>query len=343
MKKLFFAILSLVVLVIVGSACASYYFLMKLPILHRDIWVYVSPSTTTEDIYRQLADDGQISQKEIGYVQLAERFYHWKDGGALAENTGAYHLEAELPAARIVTRFLRHQQNPVRVTFNECRQVKDLAGKIADDMMCDSLSVLNAIFSPDFLEECATDSANVIGIFLPDTYETYWDISPDKFVRRMFSEYKKFWNEKRLQKAADLKLSPREVSIICSIAEEETQNRTERGVVARLYWNRLQIGMPLQADPTVKFAIGDFLLKRILNHHLEVDSPYNTYRVAGLPPGPIRMVEKQTIDALLDSKPHKYLYMCAKEDFSGTHNFAVSLAEHNHNAQKYHNALNKLK
>jgi UPF0755 protein len=133
------------------------------------------------------------------------------------------------------------------------------------------------------------------------------------------------------------------VSVLASIAEEETANRQERGTVARLYWNRLQKGMLLQADPTVKFAIGDFALKRILLRHLEVDSPYNTYRYAGLPPGPIRVVEKATIDTILNSRPNNYLYMCAKPDFSGRHNFATSLAEHLRNADAYHQALNARK
>ena len=156
----------------------------------------------------------------------------------------------------------------------------------------------------------------------------------------MLAEHRKFWNDERKAKAQNLGITPQQATIICSIAEEETQNRAERGVVARLYLNRLNIGMPLQADPTVKYAVGDFSLRRVLNIHLEKDSPYNTYKVAGLPPGPIRMVDKRTIDALLNSKPHKYLYMCAKEDFSGTHNFATSLGEHLRNAARYHAALN---
>lgn len=345
MKKKSSIILSVITAIIViavgGAAAAAYYYLMKLPVVHEDVWVYIDQNTSSTDIYKQL-EKGNMNLDELGYVQIAEKIYKKKEGGALENNHGAYLITAGMSASRVVTKILRHQQNPVKVTFNEARLIPDLAGKMSAKLMCDSVSMLKAILDPEFIAECETDEANVIGFFLPDTYEVYWDITPEKFVRRMLAEYKKFWNDERIAKANELGLTPKEATIICSIAEEETQNRAERGVVARLYLNRHNIGMPLQADPTVKYAVGDFSLRRVLNVHLEKDSPYNTYRYAGLPPGPIRIVDKRTINALLDSKPHKYLYMCAKEDFSGTHNFAVTLSEHLRNAARYHAALNQL-
>lgn len=344
MKKKTILILSLIVLFVLlafgGIAGYWGYTLMKKPVLHKDIWVYIDEDTNSSDIYKQL-ELGEMSLEELGYVQIAEKIYKKKEGGALENNHGAYHLESGLTAAKIVTRILRHQQSPIKMTFNEARLVSDLAGKMSSKLMTDSISMLKAILDPEFIKECDTDSANVIGFFLPDTYEVYWDITPEKFVRRMLSEYKKFWSDERIAKAEALGITPKQATIICSIAEEETQNRAERGVVARLYLNRLNIGMPLQADPTVKFAVGDFTIRRVLNSHLEKDSPYNTYKVAGLPPGPIRIVEKSTINSLLDSKPHNYLYMCAKEDFSGTHNFATNLSAHLQNAARYHAALDK--
>lgn len=341
-KKAIIIITILVIIVFAALGCVAgygFFYLMKKPVLHKDIWVYIDKNTTTTSIYQQL-QEGDMTLDELGYVQIAEKVYKKKEGGALENNHGAYHLEAGMTASRIVTRILRHQQTPVKITFNEARLVTDLASKMSARLMTDSVAMLNAIYAPEFIEECGTDSANIIGFFLPDTYEVYWDITPDKLVRRMLAEYKKFWNEERCAKAEALGISPKEATIICSIAEEETQNRTERGVVARLYLNRLKIGMPLQADPTVKYAVGDFTLRRVLNIHLEKESPYNTYKVPGLPPGPIRMVEKSSIDALLNSKSHNYLYMCAKEDFSGTHNFATNLSEHLRNAARYHTALN---
>lgn len=344
MTKTKIIILAVVVFAIIAIASAvgfGYYYFFKKPILHKDVWVYVSPTTTTNDIFKQL-DEGELSLDELATVKMAQEFIEKKEGKKLEESYGAYLLKKDLSAARIITTILRHQQTPVKVTFNEARLLTDLAGKMSKGLMCDSIAMLDAILNPEFIAECETDKANIIGVFLPDTYEVYWDIAPEKFVRKMYGEYKKFWNEERKAKAEALGITPKQATIICSIAEEETQNRAERGVVARLYLNRYQIGMPLQADPTVKYAVGDFSLKRVLNAHLLADSPYNTYRVAGLPPGPIRMVEKATINALLDSKPHQYLYMCAKEDFSGTHNFATNLADHNRNAQRYHAAVSQL-
>ena len=340
-KTILIIVIGVILLIAGGLTAYAMYTLMKKPVLHKDVWVYIDKNTSANDIYLQL-EKGDMSLEELAYVQMAEKFYKKKEGGALENNYGAYHLESGLSASRIVTRILRHQQSPVKITFNEARLVPDLAGKMSAKLMCDSVSMLNAIYSPEFIAECETDSANIIGFFLPDTSEVYWDISAEDFVRRMLKEYKRFWSDERIAKAKALGITPKEATIICSIAEEETQNRAERGVVARLYLNRLNIGMPLQADPTVKYAVGDFGLKRVLNIHLEKDSPYNTYKVAGLPPGPIRMVEKNTINSLLDSKPHKYLYMCAKEDFSGTHNFATNLSDHLRNAARYHAALNQL-
>lgn len=343
MKKRTILIIAILILLCLcgGAVGYSYYYLFKKEVLHNATWVYIDKDSSQQDIYQQL-EKGEMSLDELGIVQIAEKIFSKREGKALEKSFGAYRLDSGLSAASIVKRIIRHQQTPVKVSFNEVRLVKDLAGKLSSKLMADSVSILNAILDPEFLAEAEKDSANIIGTFLPDTYEVYWDVAPEKFVRRMLDEYNKFWNEERIAKAKELGITPKEAIIICSISEEETQNRPERGVVARLYLNRYKLGMPLQADPTVKYAIGDFTLRRILNQHLEMDSPYNTYKHAGLPPGPIRIVEKSTINALLNSKPHDYLYMCAKEDFSGTHNFSKNLAGHIQNAQRYHAALNKL-
>jgi UPF0755 protein len=178
-------------------------------------------------------------------------------------------------------------------------------------------------------------------MFIPNTYEVYWNTPAEKLIERMKREYDVFWNNDRRRKAENIRLTPIEVSILASIVEEETAAPDEYPIVAGLYLNRLYKGMMLQADPTVKFAVGDFSLRRILNRHLEVDSPYNTYMYAGLPPGPIRIPSPKSIDAVLNHTVHNYLYMCAKEDFSGRHNFAVTLKEHNKNAEKYRAELNR--
>ncbi|MDE5635479.1 MAG: endolytic transglycosylase MltG, partial [Muribaculaceae bacterium] len=179
-----------------------------------------------------------------------------------------------------------------------------------------------------------------IAIILPDTYQFYWTASARNVAESMYREWSRYWNDERLRKAGRLGLGPVEVSTLASIVEEESAKTDERPVIARLYLNRLSRGMKLQSDPTVKYAVGDPTLRRILNSHLKVESPYNTYIHDGLPPSPIRMVDKSTIDGVLNAPMHGYIYMCAKEDFSGYHNFAKTLSEHNANAARYHRALN---
>ena len=180
-------------------------------------------------------------------------------------------------------------------------------------------------------------------LFIPETYEMYWDISVDEFFERMQTEHKRFWNTQRKAKAQEMGLTENEVATLASIVEEETNNNGEKPSVAGLYYNRLRIGMPLQADPTIKFALQEFGIRRILNSDLNVESPYNTYLHRGLPPGPIRIPSVVGLDAVLNYAHHNYLYMCAKEDFSGTHNFAATYREHLNNAQRYWAALNKRK
>ena len=185
------------------------------------------------------------------------------------------------------------------------------------------------------------DTATIASLFVPNTYEVYWNTDIDKFMQRMVKEHDAFWTTERRQKASRLGLSPEQVCTLASIIDEETANNGEKPMIAGMYLNRLKVGMPLQADPTVKFALQDFSLKRIYHNHLTVNSPYNTYKNIGLPPGPIKVASIQGIDAVLNRVQHNYLYMCAKEDFSGTHNFAMSYQEHLKNAARYSEALNQ--
>ncbi|MDO4496418.1 MAG: endolytic transglycosylase MltG [Bacteroidales bacterium] len=334
-KKIIWGAISailLVLLIVAGASAYIYQQMVRAPFIDKDQWVYIYPDKHVEGM--------PTSNFWFETAASNEQLFEKLEAGKL---TGAYRLEKGWSAMRVARCIARRQQTAVRLTFNGTRTLGDLACKMSHCIAADSSEIMQAILSPNFLKKCETDTANVGGFLLPDTYQVYWDISPEKLTDRLKKEYDKFWNEERLTRCKELNISPREAVILCSIAEEETANRRERGVVARLYWNRLQKGMLLQADPTVKYALGDFALKRILLKHLEVESPYNTYKNPGLPPGPIRIVEKATIDALLNSQPHPYLYMCAKEDFSGLHNFAQTLAEHQRNAQKYHAALNQRK
>ncbi|MDE6198873.1 MAG: endolytic transglycosylase MltG [Muribaculaceae bacterium] len=253
--------------------------------------------------------------------------------------SGSYIVEPGDRAWKLAARIKNQRQNPVKVTFNNLRTFNQLIGSLDDQLLADTASLTAAIDS--VLGRDGVAPADYVSHFFPDTYEFYWNEPAAGVVAKITANYDRFWNEERRAKADKLHLTPDEVATLASIVEEETNKADERPAVARLYLNRLDAGMKLQADPTVKFALGDFSLKRILNKHLQVASPYNTYMYKGLPPGPIRIPEASTLDAVLNAPSHKYLYMCAKEDFSGYHNFAVDYASHQANAKKYQAALDR--
>ena len=232
-------------------------------------------------------------------------------------------------------------QTPVKVTFNNMRDVKMLAGRISQQIEADSLSIVTLLSNSDSLNAMGFNAKTIPALFLPNTYEFYWNTTAGQFVDKMRREYDKFWNEERRNKAKAVGLTPVEVSTLASIVDKETNKTDEMARIAGVYLNRLRDGWLLQADPTLVFALGDFELKRVLNVHKEVESPYNTYKYPGLPPGPICIPSLAAINAVLSPEKHHFYYFCAKEDFSGYHNFAKTLAEHNRNAQKYQKELNK--
>lgn len=232
-------------------------------------------------------------------------------------------------------------QSPVNVTFNYMRNVDMLAGKIGKQIEADSASIAKLLHDKDYVGKLGFNERTLPAMFLPDTYEFYWNTDAESFISRMLQEYNKFWNEDRKKAAKDKGLSPVEVSILASIIDKETNKTDEMPRIAGVYINRLHSNWLLQADPTLIFAIGDFSIKRVLNVHKEIESPYNTYKYIGLPPGPICIPSVAAVKAVLNAENHNYFYFCAKEDFSGYHNFAKTLTEHNHNALKYQSALNQ--
>ena len=254
---------------------------------------------------------------------------------------GRYILRDGMSNNELVNILRAGAQSPINLTFNNIRKPEELAGLLSRRLEADSLSFVSALRDEELLAELGFEPHTVAAMLLPNTYQMFWNISPEGFVKRMHREYESFWNNERKQKAEDLRLSPIQVATLASIVDEETVRGDEKSRVAGLYLNRLDIGMRLQADPTIKFVIGDFSVNRILSKDLEVDSPYNTYIYAGLPPGPIRIPSISGIDAVLDRETHDYLYMCAKDDFSGYHAFAKTLRQHNVNAEKYRRALNR--
>ena len=272
---------------------------------------------------------------------MGKRVYMlWKlQGGTPAVAHGYYVVEPGCSAARISRNIARGAQTPVTVSFNAVRTLEKLAVTVTKNM---------EMTPDDFLHACSVvlaDSGFVEtqfpAAFIPDTYEFYYTTSPESFVARLLGYRNRYWTEERISKARSMGLSPVEVATIASIVEEETAKIDERPTVARLYMNRLAKGMKLQADPTVKFAIGDETIRRISGNMLKTDSPYNTYLYDGLPPGPIRIPERSTMEAVLNAPVNDYLYMCAREDFSGYHNFTSSYDVHRQNAARYQAELNR--
>lgn len=232
-------------------------------------------------------------------------------------------------------------QTPVNITFNNIRLLSELPKKITRNLEMSEEDFYNLIYNDSIREVLGFDSLNFISMFVPNTYESFWDTKPAELLNRMKFEYDKFWNDERMKKAANIGLSKKEVAVLASIVQAETTKSDEKPRIAGVYFNRLKKGIPLQADPTLIFAMQDFTIKRVLNMHKNIESPYNTYKYRGLPPGPIKMPSTNSIDAVLNYEEHKYIYFCAKEDFSGYHNFATNLMTHKKNAIKYRRALDK--
>jgi peptidoglycan lytic transglycosylase G len=256
-----------------------------------------------------------------------------------AVKPGLYTITTNMTNLEAIRLLRAGDQSPSKLTFSHARLVEDLYEPVtryleisANDFKV-ALDKFVATNTEGFNEQ------NIIAMFIPNTYQVYYTISANDLVMKINREYHNFWNEERRQKASNIGLDPKEVSILASIVQAEAKIDDESVIIAGLYINRLKKGIPLQADPTLIFATGDFTIKRVLNEHKQVDSPYNTYKYKGLPPGPINMPTIHSINAVLNYAHHNYIYMCAKEDFSGYHNFTASLSEHNRNARKYQRQL----
>lgn len=260
---------------------------------------------------------------------------------APALKPGRYKLAKGMNNRRIINMLKSGAQDPVKLKFHNLRKKEMFAGYLSKVLEPDSLTFINLLDSAELIEKHGFNKDNSYVMFIPNTYEMYWNVSAAEFFNRMLTEYEKFWNDERKQKAAALNLTPIQVAILASIVDAEALYNKEMPVIAGLYLNRLKKGILLQADPTVIFANDDFTVKRVTYSLLRVDSKYNTYKYAGLPPGPIMMPSISAIDAVLNREQNDYIYMCAKEDFSGYHNFAVTRQEHERNANKYREALNK--
>lgn len=316
-------------------AIGYYYFFSTFSTQAEKQYVYIDEDDTPDSVYLKLEQIAKPSAL-TGFRTLA-RHYDYANN----IRTGRYAIEPGQNTVNTFRIFRNGRQEPIMLTIPESRTMQQLAARLSAKLMIDSATIAQALTDQKVCEEYGYDTCTIAAMFVPNTYEVYWNTSIEKLLARLSSEHDKFWTTERKQKATVIGLSPNEVCTLASIIDEETANNAEKPMIAGMYLNRLNIGMPLQADPTIKFALKDFSIRRVYHGHLEVKSPYNTYKNTGLPPGPIKVASIQGIDAVLNRVSHHYLYMCAKEDFSGTHNFAANYQEHQKNAARYAKALNE--
>lgn len=327
---LLFIILIIGVVVVVYFA-RNYLYISK-PIIKtadgKDVSLYIPTGSDYKYVKNELTSLNVLISKNA-FDWLAKRSHYDEN-----VHPGRYVLTDGMTNQQLVNILRMGYQTPVKVVFNNMRTVEQLAGRISEQIEADSTSIIEEIYNNEGVDATT---------FIPNTYEFYWNTDAEDFVEKMISEHERFWNETRLNKAKSLKLSPKQVSILASIVDKETRKVSEMPRIAGVYINRLNRRWPLQADPTLVFAHGDYNIRRVLDVHKKIESPYNTYKYAGLPPGPICIPSIAAIDAVLNAEKHNYFYFCAKDDLSGYHVFASNINEHNRNAERYRKALNKNK
>lgn len=334
MKKLF---IGLFCIAIVGVAVAyTLFFAPNVKLEEKSKLIYIHTGWNFAQVEQMLKEKHIISQA-IGFKLFAE--YKKYDEGVLP---GRYRVMNGMSNAQLVNMLQSGRQEQESISLHNIILKGDLAGIVGSKMESDSAQVMACLNNGPFLKQFGVNPTNVFAIFIPGTYKMYWTDSPEMFLTQMDSAYKKFWNKERRVKAAAAGLSPLQVTILASIVQaEQSRYIDEKPVIAGLYINRLRMGMPLQSDPTLVYARGDFSIERVREGDKELDSPYNTYKHAGLPPGPINMPEPSSIDAVLNYDKNNYLYMVAEADGSGRHHFSSTLAEQNKYAAKYRKYLNK--
>ena len=301
-----------------------------------DKFIIIEENTDFNGLIKKLEDDTLIN--DILSFSFLSKLMEYQENIKI----GAYKVKMNMSNYEMITMLRSGNQTPIKLTFAYARKIEDLAEKITTKLKMTKDDLLNYL-NENINNYSGFKKTDIISIFLPDTYEVYWNISPKKITNKMYSEYKKFWNEERLSKLDKINLNQKEAIVLASIVASESRMLDEADRIAGLYINRLNRNMRLQADPTLIFAANDFTIRRVLNKHKKIKSPYNTYIHRGLPPGPIRLASKKYIDAVLNYEKHNYIYMCAKEDFSGYHAFATNLSDHNRNAKKFQIALNRRK
>ena len=331
-KKKLILLISGLLLIIGGVLIYNTYGKIYKPNVVKDGFVFIKTNSTIEDVENELRP---FLKRVNPFVWVAKRKKYQE-----VIKPGKYKITKGLSNNDLINLLRSGQQIPTTVVFNNQHSLEDLAGRISEQIEADSLSILSAMKNKQFLNKHNFSEKSVLGMYVPNTYEFYWNTNATQFRDRMLTEYNRFWTSKRINKARTLKLTRTQVISLASIVQKETAKISERPIVAGLYLNRLKRGWPLQADPTIIYALKekhgkDFIVRRVLLKDLEIKSPYNTYKNKGIPPTLIAMPDISSIDAVLFSKKHNYYYMCASVDNIGFHEFANSLRQHNQNARKY--------
>lgn len=303
--------------------------------ISKTAYIYIDKDDNADSVYNKIEE--KADPHFMGVFKFMAKTLGYPDH----IRTGRYAIHPMSGTLRVLRNLRNGMQEPVELTIPSVRTLDKLAEALSEKLMMSEDDLLESLENEDSCKKYGYDTATIACMFIPNTYQVYWDIPVGKFLERMDKESKAFWTPTRMKKANEAHLTPIQVCTLASIVDEESAYGPEKPMIAGMYINRFRAGMPLQADPTIKFAWKKFDLKRIYNNLLYIKSPYNTYKNIGLPPGPIRIPSVEGIDAVLNYVHHDYMYMCAKEDFSGTHNFARTYEEHMQNARKYSEALNK--
>ena len=335
--KKFYILISAIVIILIGFIGFNFYNKIYAPNTVKEGYLFVPTNSTYEEVETLV----RPFLKRTNTFDFVASLKGYED----SIKPGRYKIEIGMSNNKLVNMLRNGRQSSLKLSFNNQDSLEKLAGRIVVQIEADSISLLEAFNNEAFMQENGFTKKTILAMFIPNTYEFYWNTSADLFLSKMKTEYDRFWNSDRINQAKKLNLSPIEVSTLASIVQKETSTVSERPTVAKLYLNRLQNDWPLQADPTVIFALKqkvgfDTIIKRVLKKDLVIESPYNTYVNLGLPPGPISMPDISSIDAVLKPANHNYFYMCASVTKIGTHEFAATLPEHNRNAAKYQIWLN---
>jgi len=331
-------IIAFVAVIIIALGLTGLFYYLKYfgaNVTDKQEYLYIHTGATYQDVYKTIRDEG-IVKDSTTFNWAAQNMKYTS-----RVKPGKYHLVSGMSNRRLINMLASGTQEPVTLNFHNLRLKEEFAGFVSKKIEPDSTSIIRLLDSADFVKQYGFTTDNVYAMFIPNTYQLYWNNTPEKFFKRMYANYEKFWTPERKQKADALGLSPIQVSILASITDAEALHDDEMPTIAGLYLNRLKKGMKLESDPTVIFAKQDFTIKRVLNKYLSYNSPYNTYLHTGLPPGPIMMPSVNALNSVLNYQKTDFIYMCAKADFSGYHAFATTVTEHLINARKFQQALNE--